>query len=357
VLGDDRDRPAGYLHMGIANATLRGLRLDETLTASTRAEEIATDLDDLVLAANAMLLRGIARFERGSPDEGGRLVEEAHAISEAHANPFLVLLTCWNRGYLHLALDDPMAADAWFSREMSTSRFDDAPLATSVLSTNHCRCLFELGHLNELDPRWRGRWSPAIADRLGADPPAALEEIQRVLDELRTGGDRWTLLWHLHLAGAVLRMLGLPQDGRVLLDEALAIANEAQAIVQLVPIRCELALLEPAGGRDHVTGAQQIIDGGGFGNLPARVALADAVDTAAEGDVATAELRFSDAIASMRAGGRVWMEADAFAQWGHALAAIGDSEAARAQRAAAAKVYRRIDAAPHWIERLTNSTQ
>jgi len=357
VLGDDRDRPAGYLHMGIANATLRGLRLDETLTASTRAEEIATDLDDLVLAANAMLLRGIARFERGSPDEGGRLVEEAHAISEAHANPFLVLLTCWNRGYLHLALDDPMAADAWFSREMSTSRFDDAPLATSVLSTNHCRCLFELGHLNELDPRWRGRWSPAIADRLGADPPAALEEIQRVLDELRTGGDRWTLLWHLHLAGAVLRMLGLPQDGRVLLDEALAIANEAQAIVQLVPIRCELALLEPAGGRDHVTGAQQIIDGGGFGNLPARVALADAVVTAAEGDVATAELRFSDAIASMRAGGRVWMEADAFAQWGHALAAIGDSEAARAQRAAAAKVYRRIDAAPHWIERLTNSTQ
>ncbi|MEY2420094.1 MAG: hypothetical protein QOI95_161 [Acidimicrobiaceae bacterium] len=352
VLGDDRDRAAGYLQMGLANATLRGLRLVDTLAAAERASDIASELGDHVLGANAILLQGLAVFERGQPSEGGDLVEQAHAISEQRASPFLVLLTCWNRGYLHLALDDPMAADAWYSRELTTARFDNAPRAASVLEVNHHRCLFELGRLDELDPRWRGGWAPAIADRLGADPSSARSEIRQLLDDLRAGGDRWTLLWHLHLAATALRTLELPGDARELLDEALTIATGAEAVVQEVPIRCELALLDPAAGREHVIEAQRIISGGGFGNLPARVALADAVVTAADGDVGVAGRQFAAAIERLHQGGRVWLEADAWVQWGRADAASGDDSGARERWAKAGGLYRQIEAAPHWQERL-----
>ena len=352
VLGSDQDRAAGYLHMGLANATLRGLRLEETLAASGRATEIATALGDHVLGANATLLRGLAEFELGRPADGGRLVEVAHTAAEAQASPFLMLLTCWNRGYLHLAVDDPASADAWYTREMSTSRFDDAPRAASVLEVNHNRCLFELGRLNELEPHWRGGWMPAIADRLGADPEAARAEMHQVLDELRTGGDHWTLVWHLHLAGASLRTLELFDDARSLLDEALAITRDVGSVVQEIAVRCELALLDPAAGREHVIAAQRAVSGDGFGNLPRRVSLADAAVTAAEGTAADRWLRFAAAVDGLRHGGRVWLEADGWVQWGRARSAIGDDKGAHERWATAADVYRRIDAAPHWIERL-----
>ena len=352
VLGDDRDRAAGYLQMGLANATLRGLRLAETLRAAERAADIAAELGDHVLGANATLLRGLSVFERGDPAAGGELIEQAHATSEEHASPFLVLLTCWNRGYQYLALDDPAAADDWYSRERSTPRFDDAPRASSVLEVNHNRCLFELGRLNELDAHWRGGWTLAIADRRGADPEVANAEIRGLLDELRVGGDRWTLLWHLHLGAAALRMLEREGDARQLLDEALAIAVESDAVVQQVPIRCELALLEPADGRPHVEEAQRIIHRGGFGNLGLRVALADAAVTTAEGEAPDASRQFATAVEAFHDGGRVWLEADAWVQWARASAAIGDDEGARERWTRAADVYRRIDAAPHWIERL-----
>jgi hypothetical protein len=217
---------------------------------------------------------------------------------------------------------------------------------------NHQRCLFELGRLNELEAHWRGAWMPAVADRLGADPPAARAEMFELLTALRAGGDRWTLLWHLHLAAAALRTLTLVDDARLLLDEALAIALGGGATVQEVAIRCELALLDPAVGRDHATRAQHIAEDNGFGNLPWRVALANAAVAATEGHAADADLQFAATVSQFRHAGLVWREADALVQWAKARAAAGDHDGARERRSAAADVYCRIEGAPHWIERL-----
>jgi hypothetical protein len=101
-----------------------------------------------------------------------------------------------------------------------------------------------------------------------------------------------------------------------------------------------------------VSEAQRLISGNAFGNLPLRVALADAVVTAAEGTVTDSGVRFAAAVDGLHRGGRVWLEADAWVQWGRARSAIGDDDGARERWATAADVYRRIDAAPHWIERL-----
>jgi hypothetical protein len=147
-------------------------------------------------------------------------------------------------------------------------------------------------------------------------------------------------------------MLTLVDDARVLLDEALAIALEGGASVQEVVIRCELALLDPATGRDHVRRAQDIAGGDGFGNLPWRVTLANAAVTAVEGQAAVAGEQFAAATSQFRHGGLVWREADALVQWARARAADGDNDGARERLTEAAEVYRRIEAAPHWIERL-----
>ena len=40
--------------------------------------------------------------------------------------------------------------------------------------------------LNELDPHWRGGWTPAIADRLGTNPDAVRAEIQKHVDSVNT---------------------------------------------------------------------------------------------------------------------------------------------------------------------------
>ena len=353
VLGHDHDRAAGYLQIGLANAMLRGLQLVETEAAADRAIEIATELDDRVLAAQGTLLRGLARFERGQPGDGGQLVEQAHAVAEAYTNPFLVLLTCWNRGYMHLAVDDPIAADAWYSLEMSTAKFIDAPRAASVLEVNHHRCLFESGRLRELEPHWRGAWAPAIADRLGADPDAARAELLAIVDEHRRGGDRWTMLWHLHLCAAALRMLEMEDDARRLLDEAMTIAVDQAAVIHDVAVRCELALVDAPNADAHVAAAAALVDDRtDFGKLPARIELARAAAAAGRGDHDGAESSFASAVGQLANGGRVWLHADALVQWARARQRRGDIAGARERSAAAADLYRRIDAAPHWLDRL-----
>jgi predicted ATPase len=353
VLGGGDDRPAGYVHIGLANATLRDLRLDDAIAAAARATDIARVVDDPLLAANATLLRGIAVFELGRVDEGSALVDDANERAQQYGNPFLVLIASWNRGYEFLVLDDPVAADEMYTHELGGVRFADAPRASGALAVNHHRCLFELGRLSEVDARWVQGWAPAILDRLGDDSGAATAAIDAMLDAERAGGDRWTLLWHLHVAAAALRVFGETDRARRLLTEALLLAEAAGAVVHEASVRIELARLAPGSGREHVEAARRLMAGSdGWRALPARLELAAAMVTAAEGRLADAEPRFDAALRAIRAGGRAWLEAAALADWAQARVGGGDDAGATARFAEAAEVYLRIGAAPHWPARL-----
>jgi predicted ATPase/class 3 adenylate cyclase len=346
VLASGSDRRAGYFHVSMANATIRALRLADVEAASTRAIEIADGLGDRSLWANASLLRGLGLFERGQLEEGGALIEQAHAAAEELVNPALILLTTWNRGYQLLVLDDPITAEAWFARELAGPRFADAPRAAAALRQNHRRCLFELGRLGELDPRWTGGWATAIADRLGGDVEAATGALLGLLVEQRAMGDRWTQLWHSSMVAAALRQLGDVERSSEVIVEGLVLALEGGAVPQQVALRCEQVLLDPAAGAAPLAAALEIVSSRtGWRGIPARLEHAAAAVRAANGDHDGADEQFTRAIAGYRSAGRPWAEADVLTTWARAT---GVAE----RRAEAAAVYNRIGAAPHWSERL-----
>jgi predicted ATPase/class 3 adenylate cyclase len=346
VLGGGDDRAAGYFQVSMANATIRALRLDDVEHAATRAIEIAGGIGDRSLWANASLLRGLGLFERGQLEEGGALIEQAHAVADELNNPALVLLTTWNRGYQLLGLDDPVAAEAWFALELAGPRFADAPRAASALRLNHNRCLFELGRLAGLEAGWTGGWAPAIADRLGADLDHAREQLLELLSEQRDMGDIWNVLWHTPMVAGALRRLGDSERARDVLDEGIVLGEASGAIPQQVALRCEQALLDPQQGQSAVDAAAALIAGrGGWRTVPARVDHATGAVRAAQGDRAGADEAFGRAVAAYRAANRPWAEATALADWARA---VGAAE----RRTEAAAIYAQIGAAPHWTDRL-----
>ena len=346
VLGGGDDRAAGYFHVSMANATVRALRLDDVEHASRRAIEIAGGIGDRSLWANASLLRGLGLFEQGQLEEGGALIEQAHVVADELNNPALVLLTTWNRGYQLLGLDDPVTAEAWFARELTGPRFTDAPRAASALRMNHNRCLFELGRLAEVEPRWTGGWAPAVADRFGADVDEAREQLLGVLSEQRDMGDIWTLLWHTPMVASALRWLGDPDRARDVVDEGIVLGEASGAVPQQVALRCEQALLDPSRGQSALDTAAALVAGrAGWRGVPARIDHATAAVRAAQGDRVGADDAFGRAVVGYRAANRPWAEAAALVDW-----AISAGAAER--RSEAAAIYARIGAAPHWTDRL-----
>jgi hypothetical protein len=330
----------------MANATLRALRLDDVERSSTRAIEIADSLGDRSLWANASLVRGLGLFEQGHLEEGGALLERARQVAEELNHAGLVLLTTGNRGYQLLGLDDPVAAEAWFARELVGPRFADAPRAASALRLNHNRCLFELGRLAELEPSWTGGWAPAIADRFGADLDEARGRLLELLSEQRDMGDIWTLLWHTPMVASALRRLGDLDRARDVVDEGIALGEARGAIPQQVALRCEQALLDPRTGQAAVDAAIALVQGrAGWRGVPARINHATAAVRAAQGDGSGAEDAFARAVAGYRAASRPWAESAALVDWAMRTGAEG-------RRTEAAAIYARIGAAPHWTDGL-----
>jgi predicted ATPase/class 3 adenylate cyclase len=346
VLGGGDDRAAGYFHVSMANATVRALRLDDVEHASTRAIEIAGGIGDRSLWANASLLRGLGLFEKGQLEEGGALIEQAHAVADELNNPALVLLTTWNRGYQLLGLDDPVAAEAWFARELAGPRFTDAPRAASALRLNHHRCLFELGRLADLEAGWTGGWAAAIADRLGDDVDHARDQLIELLSAQRDMGDIWTLLWHTPMVAGALRRLGDEDRARDVVDEGIVLSEASGAIPQQVALRCEQALLDPQRGQAAVDAAVALVEARpGWRAVPARIDHANGAVRAAQGDRAGAEAAFGRAVAGYRAANRPWAEAAALSDWART---VGAAE----RRTEAAAIYAQIGAAAHWSDRL-----
>ena len=124
--------------------------------------------------------------------------------------------------------------------------------------------------------------------------------------------------------------------------------------------RPDLALLYIEMGRLEEARAQLarcheiMSEGEDWRGVAGRVALAEAVLAAAEGDLEAAGPQFERALDIFRRYGLPWDQAEAFHLWGRACAAAGRSYRPRALEAfdAAIDIYQRHGAGQCWIDRV-----
>jgi hypothetical protein len=358
LLEHDKGVAGGFFHVGSANAAMRALELDEARAAATRVLDVADRLEDRVLWVNAVVLDGVARWERGDVLAGGRELERAWAVADELDHPLLALLSAWNRGDQLLEADAPQAAASWYEREVEAPRLAHARGARAGLRTSLARARFAEGRLD-------------AARRLAAEgPPHRLlldEDWERTVVEQRaeydvrlSTGDVWGALWLAPAYAQQARVSGDLVTAGAVLDEAIATATTHNAVVAGVALRAERAIVRwAAGGHDDVARdarwCREVLGDAGstavghWRGLAGRVLLAESL---AAGNIAIAARHLHAARAVFAANCVPWLEAEAGVLAARLLRAAGDAEAARQWTVVARTVYERIGAPSRWLARL-----
>jgi DNA-binding CsgD family transcriptional regulator len=196
---------------------------------------------------------------------------------------------------------------------------------------------------------WSGDWEQA-----GAIWAAARERHRRA-------GNRWGVADFACRLAQLRHIQGDTPGAARAFEEALAIAVEAPIVPIEVQARTGLAVLaaeqgEQQAARSHLTRCAEILaEGEDWRGLAGRVALAEAVALAAEGDHASADTRFTDATRLFRHYALRWDEAGVLYWWGRALGRAGRAAEASDKLDAAVGIYEGSGAGAVWIERVLSA--
>ena len=370
VLGRGPEGPdLAALYIGLASTAFFSVRIDEALSASRRAREIAERLGDEVLQAHAAALHGYHLFAGGRLAEGRALLEHAWETADRLNHVFVSFLAAVWLGYGSRLLADPREAQRWCLRELARPRLAQAPDPRGSLM-NLLGSVYalagELAEARRLPPEagrlriptmleaevflWDGAWEEA----------AALAAEQQ--EVMRRAGDRWLETHFTAALARVRRAQGEDDRAEALLREGLEIAVAGPCPVLEMRFRPELALLHAETGRarealPHVDRCRAILaTGEDWRGVAGRVSLAEAVTSAGATNgsslPAEAERQFEEAIAVFRRYGLPWDEAETLECWARALLAAGRRAAAGEKLAAALELYRRRGAGSRWLERI-----
>jgi class 3 adenylate cyclase/tetratricopeptide (TPR) repeat protein len=122
-----------HAYMGLASATLYGLRTDEGLEAATKAQEIAAQIGREGIRATALALRGFHTWARGDLAEGMRLIDEGWEAADRLDHPTLGFISTWMACFIGEMICDPRPAEEWCERELSRSRTQESPTQRVIL--------------------------------------------------------------------------------------------------------------------------------------------------------------------------------------------------------------------------------
>src|SRR5205823_159007 len=122
-----------HTYVGLASATLYGLRTDEGLAAATKAVEIATDLAREGIRATALALKGFHTWARGGLAEGVRLLDEGWEAADRLDHPTLGFISTWMAVFIGEMICDPRPAERWCERELSRPRTLESPTQRVIL--------------------------------------------------------------------------------------------------------------------------------------------------------------------------------------------------------------------------------
>lgn len=128
--------PLAFALIALATSTSWDLRAEVGREAADQALEIAREIGHEAAEVNALAVAGQAALGTGSPDEGQRLMAEAHDRAVALGDPLLRWLSAYTFGLSGNLLQDPHTWYGWVADEAAAQPYDDVPeLRAALLGT------------------------------------------------------------------------------------------------------------------------------------------------------------------------------------------------------------------------------
>jgi class 3 adenylate cyclase len=350
----------GYVYVGLALASIWGMRTEEGLAAAERAVELAERLENERLWTAAVSQRGHHLSAGGRPGEGLGLVERAWETADRRHHAVGAFSATWIAAVWTFRLGDPGETQRWCRRELEAPR--QAQGQREIICDFLARAHAQAGELAEAG-RWRDEAGPArfVTPYLALweghwDRAGALWT--RQCEEARRRGNRWAEAIGVYFLAVLKRIEGDDDAAQALLQDALATTAEGGHVGTELGLRAELALCLAGAGRpgdatEHVSRCREILSGGeDWRGAVGRVALAEGAVMAADGHLEEAGERFGEAVEVSRRFSLPWDEAEALHRFGRAHLAAGDRAGAAEKLADALDVYRRHGAGTPWVERV-----
>lgn len=353
-----KEAALGFVYVGLANALMRALRVQESLNASLNALDIAEATGNQLLGGFAMLIRGWALAEAAALAAGTALVERAWQTADRLNHAVLAFLTSWNRGNLAMDLSDPLSAEMWYGRELSLARLAQATGSRETLLGNVAGARVLAGHMDDVG---------ALANDYGITPRMAeffggsnweqmCQTITLSRERSHRNGDYWAVLRESQPLARTLRALSRQAEGKPMLMNDLPFALDGGFVVLEIRIRIELSLMFAdtscaQDAHEHLARCREVLAAGeDWRGLGGRFARAEGAVTAALGRLDEAERQFIRAIDIFRRYTLPWDEAEALHGLGRALLAAGEQDRGNERLNAAIDIYRRHGAGQRWID-------
>jgi tetratricopeptide (TPR) repeat protein len=352
--------PVAAVHFWIGKALIcfDTDQIDAGMAAAQRLMEISDQAGDPNLAwpyGAAYLAKFLAA--RGRIPEAESLVKSALDKSDPINNTMLSGTVALMGGDIYIPIGAQREAQVWYGRELLQPRSAkselrpllQAGLANSLGFTGDMRearrQAAEVGYPVPMLSFWEGDWA-AADEVISASLAAAHANGGHSGERQCASGLAW-----------INRIWGDYSRARIFGERVVALAKEVGHITQELFSGGELALTLGAAGLTsealpHLERCREILaSGANWYGMNHVVSFAEAV-VASKRDLDLAEEHFERSVENYRRFELVWRESDVFYYWGRALLEAGREARAVEKFDAALEIYRRIEAAQTWVDRV-----
>jgi class 3 adenylate cyclase/tetratricopeptide (TPR) repeat protein len=357
--------PRCQLQIGLALVALWEMQTEEALVVSRQAMNLATELGDERLWAEAAIFHGWALAATGRPSDAVEVMEQAWLTADRLGHVYAAVMATWIGQAIPALLLDPADTRRWLERELARPRLSRAYLRDLFLgmAADAAADVGDLAGAHDYLAQQSVSAVPnAYVSYLDGEWASALEEFRSRRERAHRTGDQVNEANLLHGLAGLQQRLGDSGAAETSCQQSLAIVS-GRDLVREVRARTRLALVlaeadRPQDAQPDLTRCRDIIGNGeDWRGLVGRVALAEGAAAGREGRLDEATAHFTRAVEVFRRYSVPFEEADAFVTWGRTLLAAGDGAAALARLEEAAAIYERIGAAPRWLERIEPDRQ
>ena len=362
------DQPAGLGHglllwMEVNERASAG-DVTGTLEGSRQLQRMATDLDAPVLACFGLVAEGILAIRQGHTDRGFGLLDEAMLPVLAGRIPadWAGNLYCQMMALCHDLADVPRARRWTTAMEQWCDLLSSAVMIVGICRVHRAQLL-----------RLEGAWDAAVHEATTATEELAelnveavaealfeLGEIHRLRGDLaaaRSAYDASQQLGRDPRAGTALLLLaeGRDADSEAAIRQALAEESDAFRRARLLVARVQIdcGLRDVAGADAAATELQALADTYRSPGFRAWAALARGAASLVAGSAPEALIALRTALTTFQSMGATYDAAVVRSLMSRALASLGESVAAAAERDAADEVFLRLGATQRgtaWVD-------